>query len=106
LYPTHTLRLLCADYAPSDVEALDSDLRALLSPKTSHMDFNIACALHFASKGEGYLVRDEYFMSDEGMKGLALIEVAHGEKAEAPGRYEEVKRGNSKAKSYDYGMIT
>lgn len=106
MYPTHTLRLLCADYAPSDVEALDSDLRALLSPKTSHMDFNIACALHFASKGEGYLVRDEYFMSDEGMKGLALIEGAHGRKAEAPGRDEEVKRGNSKAKSYDYGMIT
>ena len=45
-------------------------------------------------------------MSDEGMKGLALIEGAHGRKAEAPGRDEEVKRGNSKAKSYDYGMIT
>lgn len=78
MYPTHTLRLLCADYTSSDVDTLDSDLRALLSPKSSHMDFNIACALHFASKGEGYLVRDEYFMSEVGMKGLALIEGAHG----------------------------
>jgi asparagine synthetase B (glutamine-hydrolysing) len=64
LYPGHTLRLLCADYTPTDVDALDTDLRALLSPKTSHMDFNIACALHFASRGEGYMVRDAYFLSD------------------------------------------
>jgi len=27
------------------------------------MDFNIACALHYASKGEGYLFDEKYFDS-------------------------------------------
>jgi hypothetical protein len=29
------------------------------------MDFNIGCALHCASKGEGYLVEKKFFESQE-----------------------------------------
>jgi hypothetical protein len=50
---------LCADYSA----ALPGDLPALISPKNSHMDFNIACALHFASKGDGFLFDTQYFLS-------------------------------------------
>ena len=37
------------------------------------MDFNIACALHFASKCEGYILDDSYFESDKFSKLLEIL---------------------------------
>lgn len=59
------VRLLCADYTIDQALGKDSDLRRLISPKSSHMDFNIACALHYASKGEGFLFKNDYFGSEQ-----------------------------------------
>jgi hypothetical protein len=80
LYPEHTFRFLCADYTPEAVTEIEQYLYGLISPKASHMDFNIACALHFASKAEGYLVKDSYFETEEFKAMLELVEGAHGEK--------------------------
>ena len=100
------MNLLCADYTQADIEEAEPHLQALLSPKSSHMDFNIACALHFASKAAGYQVAQEYFESPAFLQALELIEGAQSLKREGPDREEEVKNGNARAKSYDYGMIT
>jgi hypothetical protein len=69
------------------------------------MDYNIACALHYASKCEGFLVRDEYFTSEEFLKINESVDEAQDIK-KGVSRQEEVKKGNKKAKSYDYGLIT
>ena len=63
LYPKCEMRMICADYAQKDIDDVELHLQQLIAPKSSHMDFNIACALHFASKCEGYLFNDEYFES-------------------------------------------
>jgi asparagine synthetase B (glutamine-hydrolysing) len=57
------MQLLCADYDIKTVMAHESSLLELLSPKTSHMDFNIGSALHFASKGEGYIFDRSFYDS-------------------------------------------
>jgi len=59
------MRLLCADYSQSDLDNIEDHLQALIYPKSSHMDFNIAAALHFASKCEGFKVNEEYFEEPE-----------------------------------------
>jgi asparagine synthetase B (glutamine-hydrolysing) len=46
------IRLICADYTVDQVSA-NQDLKKLIQPKSSHMDYNIGSALHYASKGEG-----------------------------------------------------
>jgi len=61
LYPECSMRLICADYDSQALKDIEPHLQSLISPKNSHMDFNIACALHYASKGEGYLFNDAYF---------------------------------------------
>lgn len=43
------------------------------------MDFNIACALYFASKGEGYIFNNEYIESEE-FKNLKKIAIGSIEK--------------------------
>lgn len=45
----------------SDLKDQNDKIIRLISPKSSHMDFNIATALHYASKGEGFLFNNEYF---------------------------------------------
>jgi asparagine synthetase B (glutamine-hydrolysing) len=59
------LQLICADYNISNVMDHERNFLRLLSPKTSHMDFNIGCALHFASKGEGFVFDTKFFDSIE-----------------------------------------
>ena len=80
-------------------------MQSLIYPKESHMDFNIACALHFASKCEGYLVREEYFEEElfqaDYLKVMGVFDAKRGSD-----RVEQVAAGNTKAKSYDYGLIT
>ena len=44
---------------------MEKYMTTLLYPKTSHMDFNIGSALHYASKGEGILFNVEFFASEE-----------------------------------------
>lgn len=61
LYPELSIKMLCADYTSKDLDAIEASLYEIISPKSSHMDFNIACALHYASKGEGYRFNDVYF---------------------------------------------
>lgn len=62
----------------------------LLAPKTSHMDFNIGCALHFASKGEGFLFDPIFYESEKFLEIKSLLEApVEGDKS-----------------SYDYGLVT
>ena len=61
------MRMLCADYTKEDISSIETYLKEVIYPKNSHMDFNIACALYFASKCEGYLFNDEYFTDGDGI---------------------------------------
>jgi asparagine synthetase B (glutamine-hydrolysing) len=63
LHPGKKLRLICADYNIGEVMDNEQGFLTLLQPKTSHMDFNIGCALHFASRGEGYLFDTAFYLS-------------------------------------------
>lgn len=65
LYPDRALRMLCADYSIETLFEQETALMDLCYPKTSLMDFNIASALHFASKGEGYVFDPAFFGSPE-----------------------------------------
>ena len=42
-----------------DIEKNQERLIKVIYPKTTHMDFNIANALYFATSGEGYLFDQE-----------------------------------------------
>jgi len=57
------IRLICADFTVEEVMA-NTDIKKLIQPKSSHMDYNIATALHYASKGEGFLFDSSFFDSD------------------------------------------
>jgi len=63
LFPGKEINLLCADYDMNEID--EQYIMDLVAPKQSHMDFNIGCALHCASKGEGYLVEKKFFESQE-----------------------------------------
>ena len=65
LYPGRALRLICADYSMEQVleDATEGLIIDLCRPKQSLMDFNIAAALHFAAKGEGYEFDAETFFA-------------------------------------------
>ena len=69
---------------------MEKYMTRLLYPKTSHMDFNIGSALHYASKGEGILFDVKFFTSDEFAQLQANLEVED--------------KGDSK--SYDFGLVT
>ena len=99
------MRLICADYDSQALKDIESHLQSLLAPKNSHMDFNIACALHYASKGEGYRFNDEYFEDEAFKEDFDKITQVFESKVSVD-RGEEMKKGNTKAKSFDYGMIT
>ena len=60
------------------------------------MDFNIACALHYASKGEGYLFNKEYYDSEH------FKEIQEKLKA----RENLQDKQQEKNTSYDYGLVT
>jgi asparagine synthetase B (glutamine-hydrolysing) len=65
LFPERKLRMLCADYPIEKVMEREHHFLKLMSPKDSHMDFNIGCALHHASRGEGYLFDPNFFGTPE-----------------------------------------
>ena len=67
------VRLICADY-PIEEIMQNSKILKLIAPKSSHMDFNIASALHYASKGEGELFDVAYYESDHFKETLARLE--------------------------------
>lgn len=72
----------------------------LCLPKQSLMDFNIAAALHFASKGEGYLFdSDSFFNSEEFITGLLP-------KLSIKGDSREGDATSAQTSSFDYGVIT
>lgn len=99
------MRLLCADYAPTDITKVEKALMKLIHPKTSHMDFNIACALHFASRCQGYLVKDSYFEGEEFTRDWDKVMGVFDSKRGLD-RQEMVEQGNKMAKSYDFGLIS
>ncbi len=86
------VRMICADYSIADVSKDDTVLK-LLTPNNSHMDYNIGTALHYASRGEGYLFDEIFFETEEFMKLLKKIT------ASEPGT--EKQKG-----SYDFGLVT
>ena len=60
LNPTRKIRLLCADF---DIKEVMSDyeplIQSLIYPKSTHMDFNIACALFLAAQAKNTFAVDE-----------------------------------------------
>ena len=65
LFPSRALRMICADYTIATLMENESLIMDLCHPKDSLMDFNIAAALHYASKGEGYIFNPNFFQSTE-----------------------------------------
>lgn len=57
------------------------------------MDFNIACALHFASRCEGYLFNDAYFEDPQFQEDFEKIMGVFDHKKSSD-RAEVVKSGN------------
>ena len=74
LYPNRALRLICADYSIETLLEIEDFIMDLCSPKHSLMDFNIAAALHFASKGEGYLFNTEFYETEDFANLSELLE--------------------------------
>jgi hypothetical protein len=50
LNPDRKYNLILANKTLNDIEEIKKDLTTVIYPKTTHMDFNIASALHIASK--------------------------------------------------------
>jgi len=59
LSPDRQYNLILIDKTLKDIEENETNLLQNIYPKMTHMDFNIATALQFASKGEGYLFEDQ-----------------------------------------------
>ncbi|CDW72582.1 asparagine synthetase domain-containing protein 1-like [Stylonychia lemnae] len=97
-------RMICADYTKADIQSNETLIQSLIAPKNSHMDFNIACALHFASKCEGYLFNDTYFESEHFDSITKKISKCQDDKQSQ--NLSELKKTDSKAKSYDFGLIS
>ena len=94
LFPDRKLRMICADYSMDTLFSQEDLILNLCQPKSSLMDFNIAAALHFASKSEGYVFDEAFFESDAFSKLLHSMDSASGE------------HGSKDKGSYDYGVIT
>jgi hypothetical protein len=54
--------MICADFNVHEVMG-SNNVRELIQPKSSHMDFNIASALNFATRGEGIEFQPAYFLT-------------------------------------------
>ncbi len=50
LNPNRKYNLILVNKTLNDIEEIKKDLTTVIYPKTTHMDFNIASALHIASK--------------------------------------------------------
>ena len=59
--PDRTYNLILIDRTIEDITNNEKNLMGLIYPKNTHMDFNIATALYFASKGEGLLFDENSF---------------------------------------------
>ncbi|XP_026191082.1 uncharacterized protein LOC34620261 [Cyclospora cayetanensis] len=59
------LRLVAIDVGSADTAEHRTQLLEAIHPKRSHMDFNIAAPLYFASRGVGYLVSPSFGQSTE-----------------------------------------
>lgn len=84
------MRLLLADYSSEDVMKSEKEIMKLIYPKRSHMDFNIACALHFASKGEGFQLLPDYFEGESFKRDFERVIGVFDSKKDVD-RNEEVK---------------
>jgi len=58
LSPKRQYNLIFIDKTLKDIEEMELGLMKNIYPKMTHMDFNIATALKFASRGCGYLYGD------------------------------------------------
>ena len=74
-FPKRKLRMLCAGYQIDTVLAKENEdfIGSLIYPKSTHMDFNIACALHYASKCCGYLFDTDFYQSESYEKLQAML---------------------------------
>ena len=92
LFPNRKLQMLCADYSIDQVLAKENEdfIGKLIYPKSTHMDFNIACALHYASKCEGFFFDTSFYDSEAFTELQAMLNV-------------EAKGDQS---SYDFGLVT
>lgn len=60
-YPTRKWRFIAVDVDYSEVLKEEQTIRNLISPLSSTMDFNIATAFWFASRGQGVILDSKYF---------------------------------------------
>jgi asparagine synthetase B (glutamine-hydrolysing) len=59
LYPEASLRLILIDTLDSEIEPVRSIIEQLIYPQCTVIDFNIGCALWFASRGIGFLYTED-----------------------------------------------
>lgn len=77
LLPDANVQLVLIDKNfDKDVEPMTEEIKQLIYPKTSHMDFNIATALKLATKQEGRTLKKEKFLNfmEEYFKKLNNLE--------------------------------
>ena len=64
-FPNLDIRLILVDICETEMLANESRIVRLIAPHASHMDFNIACALWFGSRGSGRVLNAIFFSSFE-----------------------------------------
>lgn len=88
------------------LDSLEPKLSKLLYPSSSHMDFNIGCALHLSALASNITQLDEHLWFNSAIfkdckeKILKLIELKQSESL------SELKQQTKQAKSNDYNMVT
>jgi len=78
-------------------DIIEEDIMNLIYPSNTHMDFNIASALKFASEGKGYKLSPEFFEKDEFKEFLVLLDNEISQK---------LLLNIEEQKSFDEGIIT
>ncbi|KAK1442000.1 HUPs like protein [Babesia gibsoni] len=68
LYPKVDFRLICVDVDTDEYKQMEPYLYGLIFPNTTHMDLNIAAAIHYAVTMKGYIFNPEVFKTEQWQK--------------------------------------
>ncbi|KAK1934828.1 putative asparagine synthase [Babesia divergens] len=68
LYPNVEFRLICVDVDTDEYKEMEPHLFELIFPNLTHMDLNIAAALHYAAKRTGYILNPQVLKTPQWQK--------------------------------------
>lgn len=68
LYPNVEFRLICVDVDTDEYKKMEPHLFELIFPNITHMDLNIAAALHYAAKRTGYISNPQVLKTPQWQK--------------------------------------